>query len=170
MATKKNAVPEMPVNEDAELEKESAKLEEMAGAHDQPDPQMLAMQSEIARLKAENEKLRKNSVYSSSPMGGATDLERVKRACEQAIQDGVDPWTVKISVLAPRIGKGEDSFWLCVNGNSVQIPANDRYYEMALPFAECLVEEVASRNRAADFADSIQVYDPIENPHPVEKI
>ena len=92
----------------------------------------------------------------------------MRRACEQADRDGVDPWTVKISVLAPRIGKGEDSFWLCVNGKSMQVPANDRYFELALPWADDLVEEIRARYRAADFADSIQVYDPKENPHPAE--
>lgn len=163
MAGKKNAAPEteVPVNEEV--------LEPQAEEQTGPDPQMLKMQAEIERLKKENERLKQNSVYSASPMGSASDYERVQAACEKAAADGVDPWTVKISVLAARIGKGEDSYWLCVNGKTMQVPANERYYELALPLAQCLVDEIQARRKAADFADSIQVYDPKENPHPVEK-
>ena len=163
MATKKSTA-ETPVNEEEILEVKTP------GPLDEPDPQMLAMQAEIERLKKENEQLKVNSVYSGSPAGGESDSERVHRACEQAAKDGKDPWDVKISVQAQRIGKGEDSYWLCVNGRSMQVPANDRYYDLALPFAQCLVDEIRSRYRAADYADSIQVYDPKENPHPVEQI
>ena len=167
MAAKKNTPAlEVPEKEDAALEAEETAR--VPGPQDGPDPQMLKMQAEIERLKKENEQLKKNSVYSSSPTGYEGDYERVKKACKQAAEDGVDPWTVKISVLAPRIGKGEDSFWLCVNGKSMQVPANDRYFELALPWADDLVEEIRARYRAADFADSIQVYDPKENPHPAE--
>ena len=52
---------------------------------------------------------------------------------------------------------------------SVQVPANDRYYELALPFAQCMVDEIAARTRAADYADKIEVYDPVLNPKPAEK-
>ena len=164
MATKKNAAQEAPVNEEEILEAAEAVQEP------EPDPQMLAMKKEIERLKKENEQLKVNSVYSGSPTGGESDSERVYKACEQAAKAGKDPWDVKISVQAQRIGKGEDSYWLCVNGRTMQVPANDRYYDLPLPLAQCLVDEIRSRYRAADFADGIQVYDPNENPHPVEKI
>lgn len=164
MATKKNAEKEPEViTEEIEQVKEPGPLE-------QPDPQMLAMKAEIERLKKENEELRINSISNGSPAGGASDYERVKKASEKAAREGIDPWTVKIGVVAPRLGKGEDSFWLCVNGRTMQVPANERYYELALPLAECLVEEVRNRHRAEDYADTIQVFDPKENPHPVEKI
>ena len=162
MASKKSAAQETPVIEEEVLEQAEEKQE--------VNPQMLAMQKEIERLKKENAQLQQNSVYSANPMGSASDYERVHAACEQAAKDGVDPWSKTISVLAARIGKGEDSYWLCVNGKSMQVPANDRYYELALPFAQCLVDEIRARYRAADFADSIQVYDPKDNPHPVENI
>ena len=164
MATKKNAAQEAPVNEEEILEAAEAVQEP------EPDPQMLAMQKEIERLKKENEQLKVNSVFAASPTGGESDSERVYKACEQASKAGKDPWDVKISVQAQRIGKGEDSYWLCVNGRIMQVPANDRYYDLELPFAQCLVDEIRSRYRAADFADGIQVYDPENNPHPVEKI
>ena len=169
MATKKNAPAlEVPENEDAELEQESEKLAQMA-EDSKPDPQMLAMMAEMERLKKENEALKKNSVYSPSSEGGASDRERVAKACEEAAKKDQDPWKIKISVLAPRIGKGEDSYWLCVNGKSIQVPANDRYYELALPFAQCMVDEIAARTRAADYADKIEVYDPVLNPKPADK-
>lgn len=169
MATKKNApVLEVPENEDAELEQESDKLEKMAETST-PNQQMLAMMAEMERLKKENEALKKNSVYSPSAEGGASDRERVAKACQDAAEKGLDPWGIKISVLAPRIGKGEDSYWLCVNTRSIAVPATDRYFELALPFAQCLVDEIAARNRAADYADKIEVYDPVLNPKPAEK-
>ena len=164
MATKKNAAQEAPVNEEEILEAAEAVQEP------EPDPQMLAMKKEIERLKKENEQLKINSVYSASESGGMTDSERVKKACEEAAKAGKNPWKIKISVQARRIGKGEDSYWLCVNGKAMQVPANDRYYDLALPLAQCLVDEIRSRTRAEDYTDSIQVYDPKDNPHPQETI
>lgn len=149
---------------------QDAAMNEMLQTMQQLKAELDGLKGELDKEKAENEILRRNSVHSSSPMGAESDYERVRRACEEAAAKDVDPWKIKISVLAPRIGKGEDSYWLCVNGKSIQVPANDRYYELALPFAQCLTDEVRARYRAADFADSIQVYDPKENPHPVEKI
>ena len=99
-----------------------------------------------------------------------SEREKVSGAIKDIIDAETDPWGIKISVLAPRIGKGEDSYWLRVNGRSVQVPANDRYFELALPFAECLVNEISARHFAADYIDTIEVYDPKTNPHPVEKI
>lgn len=169
MASKKNAPAlEVPANEDAELGQESEKLAQMA-EDSKPNPQMLAMMAEMERLKKENEALRKNSVYSPSTEGGASDRERVAKACEEAAKQGQDPWKIKISVQAKRIGKGEDSYWLCVNTRSIAVPANDRYYDLALPFAQCLVDEIAARTRAEDYADKIEVYDPVLNPKPADK-
>lgn len=149
---------------------QDAAMNEMLQTMQQLKAELDGLKGELDKEKAENEILRRNSVHSSSPMGSESDYERVRRTCEEAAKKELDPWKIKISVLAPRIGKGEDSYWLCVNGKSIQVPANDRYYELALPFAQCLTDEVRARYRAADFADSIQVYDPKENPHPVEKI
>lgn len=172
----------IPEVNDRELEQEAGKLETMAqntqgAGMDQMMQALLDLKAQIAGLqkdldaqKKENEELKKNSVYSPSPYGGKTDFERVQEACKKAAEDGVDPWTVKISVLAPRIGKGEDSYWLSTNGQNVALPANDRYFEMALPFAENLENEIEARKRAADMIDKMEVYDPKENPHPVEKI
>lgn len=135
------------------------------------------MQDEIRRLKGQldeqkkaNAELKRNSIYSPSPYGSAGDYERVKEASAEAAEKGENPWTIKISVKAPRIGKGEDSYWLSVNGRTMQVPANEKYFEMALPFAECLVEEIRNRNRAADYVDGIEVYDPETNPRKADNV
>ena len=172
----------IPEVNDRELEQEAGKLETMAqnaqgAGMDQMMQAMLELKVQIAGLqkdldaqKKENEELKKNSVYSPSPYGSKTDRERVWDACIAAEKAGLDPWTVKISVLAPRIGKGEDSYWLSTNGRNMGVPADDRYYDLELPFAESLENEISARKRAADMIDKLEVYDPVNNPHPVETI
>lgn len=160
MATKKSEVKEPAVMDPEVVEEEN---------RDQAQQLANAM-AELKALKEENAKLKMNSVHSASPYGNESDYERVKRISMETAEAHEDAWQVKVSVLAPRIGKGEDSYWLSVNGRTIQVPANDRYFEMALPFAECLVEEIKARKRADDYIDQIEVYDPQNNPHPVEKI
>ena len=55
-------------------------------------------------------------------------------------------------------------YWLNVNGRTVQIPADDRRYDLKLPWAACLMDSLEAENRAADYQDSLEVYDPITNP------
>lgn len=100
-----------------------------------------------------------------------TDKARVNEAVLQAIKEGKDPWDVKIPVRArPRQGTTEKHYWLGVNGRFLAIPADDKYYELALPFAECLVNAMDAENFVKDYADkNIQVYDLISNPHQEEK-
>lgn len=173
----------VPENADQKLDQEAAKLEkqveetqgnagiqEMMRAMMELKNQIAGLQKDLDAQKKENEELKKNSVYSPSPYGSKTDRERVYDACVAAEKAGLDPWTVKISVLAPRIGKGEDSYWLSTNGKNMAVPADDRYYDLALPFAESMVNEISARKRAADMIDKLEVYDPVNNPHPVEKI
>lgn len=163
MATKKNQ-PEMPENEEARLEEEDNRNQQMANMQ----AELKALKEAQAALQKENAELRRNSIYSPSPYGSESDYERVKKACQEAAEKDQDPWKIKISVKAPRIGKGEDSYWLSVNGRTVQIPANERNFELALPFAQCLVDEIRNRNLANDYADSIEVFDPKDNPHKAE--
>ena len=162
MANKKDSTPVLKV-EPEEVSEEKA-LEQEAEAIAKMRAEMEAQQARLDALQKENEQLKKNSIYSSSPFGGAQDYERVHKACEEAAKAGEDPWEIKISVNAPRIGKGEESYWLCVNGRSIAVPANNRYYELALPFAQCLVDEIRNRYRAEDYADSIENYDPVTHP------
>ena len=151
MATKKNGTPvlEIPETEGKEPAEE----------------QNLDLIAELERLKAENESLKKNSVTAYSAAGAKSDYERVMDACEAAAKEGADAWNIKISVRAPRRPAKEDpNYWLSVNGRSIQILANDRYYDMALPYAACLVEMIAAEWKAADYTDSIENYDPVTNP------
>ena len=163
MASKASSTPvlEVPKDEDRELEKEAGKLERMAN----PPDQGAAMLAEIERLKKENERLRKNSVLAGNAAGQMSDRERVRAACEQAAKDGIDAWTQTISVRAPRRpAKEEPFYWLSVNAKTMQVPANDRYFDLPLPFAQCLVDMIAMEWMAQDFSDSIENYDPITNP------
>ena len=158
MATKKSSTPVLdnPVEEEEEmLEKE------------RDEKQMLAnMQAELAALKKENERLKQNSVAAYGPAGAKSDYERVQEACKKAAEEGKDSWSIMISIRAPRRPAKEDPFyWLSVNGRTLQVPANDKYFEMALPFAACLTEMIAAEWFANDFADSIEEYDPVTNPH-----
>ena len=153
MATKKT-----PVNEGQENEV----LQEA-----EPVNQESAMQAEIERLRAENEKLKRNSMMGIGARGSKTDWERVHEACDQATADGEDPWGITISVLSPRRPAREDPFyWLQVNGRSVQIPADNRYYDLKLPFAQIMVDMIKADQYSADFQDKLEVYDPVTNPKP----
>ncbi len=149
MATKKNPETEVE-NLEAEPVKETAKENETA-----------KLQAEIAKLKAQLE--------AKQPAGGRStesDFDRVHRAEEEAIAGGVDPWTVEIDVLVPHREKSEDPwYWLSVNGRTVQIPANDRYQKMKLPFACVLVDTLAAQRRSIEYQDSLEVFDPETNPH-----
>jgi hypothetical protein len=162
MATKKNSPtePMIPENEEARTETENDRVQMMANTQ----AELKAMKEAYAALQKENAELKKNSIYSPSPFGSEGDYERVQKACAEAAEKGEDPWKTKISVKAPRIGKGEDSYWLSVNGRTVQIPANEKYFELALPFAQCLVDEIKNRNFSNDYVDSIEVFDPKDNP------
>ena len=124
------------------------------------------MRAELEALKKENERLKQNSVAAVSATGGMSDYDRVKEACRKAAEEGKDAWDITISVRAPRRPAKEDPFyWLSVNDRTVQIPATDKYYDMALPFADCLVESIAAEWFANDYADNIEVFDPETNPH-----
>lgn len=165
MATKRSSTPvlETPVDEDKELEAEVDKELETEADKLQ---KIADMQAELAALKKENERLRASSIAASSPGGAMGDFDRVQEACRKAAEAGQDAWQVKISIRAPRRPAKEDPFyWLSVNGRTLQVPANDKYFEMALPFADCLVQMIAAEWFANDYADSIEVYDPVTNPH-----
>ena len=123
------------------------------------------MQQELERLRAENEALKKNSVAASTPYGGKSDYERVQEACAAAAEAGKNAWEEKISIRAPRRPAKEDPwYWLSINGRTIQVPANDKYFELALPFAEALVNMINAEYRASDYIESIEDYDPVTNP------
>ena len=151
MATKKST----PVLETPEIEEPEVKQNDQA--------QLMA---ELEKLRKENERLRQNSVAAYSATGARSDYERVQEACKKAAEEGADSWNIKISIRAPRRPAKEDPFyWLSVNGRTIQVPANDKYFDLALPFAACLTDMIQAEWFANDYADSIEEYDPVTNPH-----
>ena len=154
MATKKNAELKEP---------ETDMLEETAKKSEEPAEEA-AKDAEIARLKAELAAAQRQSA--SYRRGNDADV--VQQAIQACLEEGTDPWDIRISVRVPeRRDTTEKSYWICVNGRSVQLPANNQYQEMRLPFAEALMNTLQADRHAQRFADEqIQVYDPISNPHP----
>lgn len=115
------------------------------------------LQAEVERLKAQLEGTRN---------GRVSDYDRVKQLEKETAEAGVDPWTVKVDVIVPHKAPTEDPwYWINVNGISAQIPANDTYQTLKLPWASVLMDVLKAEKRAADYQDSLQVYDPIYNPH-----
>ena len=154
MATKRNPASETEeqlLEQPAEETKPKAKTE---------NEQLKAQQEEIEKLKAQLAAMQK---VTRNPQD---DRDVVLKAAEEAAKAGIDPWQVKVNIRSPRRpGKEDPWYWLNVNGRSVQVPADDKYYEMKLPWAETLVNSLYAERRAADFQDSLEVYDPITNPH-----
>lgn len=136
------------------VEEEILKAETEMAEEEALDPK----DEEIAQLKAEIDRMKG---------GGIQDYETVQALTRKAAAEGTDPWTVKVTIRVPRRPEREDPwYWINVNSRSAQIPANDKPQEMKLPFAEALLNFLHAENKARDFADTIQVYDPVTNPHP----
>ena len=140
---------------DAEIEQTAAKADEIA----QKDAEIAALRKQLERVQLENVNYRTGN-----------DFQRVAQAEKECEEKGIDPWTVSIPVRVPvRTDTNEKHYWLCVNSRPIQIPANDQYQEMKLPFASALMNMLNAEKYAQSFADAeIQVYDPISNPHPGE--
>ena len=152
MATKKTPAPK---TEEQLLEQPA----EETMPKDNSEAKLKAQQAEIERLKAQLAK-------AQTGRGGQNDAEVVKRASAEAAAAGVDPWSITVNIRAPRRpGKEDPWYWLNVNGMSVQIPADDRYYDIKLPWAETLINSLEADRRAAEFQDGLEVYDPVTNPH-----
>ena len=146
----------------AKTETEEQLLEQPAEEPQQEsaDAKLKAQQAEIEKLKAQLAKAQ------SMVPAAQNDFEAVKTAVRLAAEQGVDPWSVTVNVRSPRRPGREDPwYWLCVNNNSVQLPADDRRYDLKLPWAECLMNSLDAERYAAEFQDSIEVYDPVTNPH-----
>ena len=73
-----------------------------------------------------------------------------------------------VSIRAPRRpGKEDPWYWLNVNSISVQVPADDKYHDLKLPWAETLINMLEAERYAGEYQDGIEVYDPQTNPKPV---
>ena len=161
MATKKNeTLIEDPVAMmEGEAQQEPVKKATAKAATDEKDARIAELEAQLAEARAENTKIRRQS-----------DREIVEAAAQKAVKDGVDPWSVTVSIRVPeRRDCNEKWHWLCINGRSVQIPANNEYQEMKLPFAETLLNMLGAEKFVQDYADrEIHNYDPVRNPKPGE--
>ena len=149
----------------AETETEEQLLEQPAEEtqpEGDPSEKLKAQQAEIEKLKAQLAAAQQQA----KPGARQNYAEVVRKACEEAVKAGVDLWTVTVNIRSPRRpGKEDPWYWLNVNGRSVQIPADDKYYEIKLPWAEALINSLEAERKAADYQDQLEVYDPVTNPH-----
>ena len=132
---------------------------------------MQQKQNEISKKDAIIEDLKRQLAEAKKPAPAAggnreSDYDRVHRIERETIEAGEDPWSVKVAVLAPHREKTEDPFyWINVNGMSVQVPADDRYHDLKLPWACVLVDLLRYEKASLDYQDSLEVFDPETNPH-----
>ena len=150
MAAKKaNTDPELTVNESVETTGKDPELEKV----------LAEQQAQIQKLQQELAKAQQRST------GRQDDAAVVRKAAEEAAEAGKNAFDVVVSIRAPkRPGKEDPWYWLNVNGRSVQVPADDRYHELRLPWAETLINMLEAERRAEDFQDGLEVYDPVTNP------
>lgn len=159
MATKeKNVLEENNVEDPAKMVKADA--EAPKAGEQKADPKDMRI-AELEKRLAEAEKLNKS-------MAAGDDYTTVKELSEKAAREGIDPWTIQVEIRVPaRRDCNDKYYWGCVNGQSVQIPANNSYQKMKLPFAEMIVNMIRAEKHAETFADDgVNFYDPVTNPHP----
>ena len=158
----------MATRKKTELTEQEEPIQEEAVQAEEP-VQEAAENAELAKARAEIEALKKQLAErqpAKRPAGNETDYDRVHRIEQETAEAGKDPWTVEIDVLVPHREKTEDPwYWINVNGLSVQIPANDRYQTMKLPWACVLVDLLKYEKASLDYQDSLEVFDPETNPH-----
>ena len=151
------------INVEAETVMEETLQAEVAPVKEQPgkvDPKDARIAELEARLQAAEKK--------AAGYRAGKDAEVVQQLIEETIKAGKSPWDVTVSVRVPeRRDTTEKSYWMIINGHSCQVPADNQYHEMKLPFAETLMNQLKADKYAQNFAEKqIQVYDPIANPHP----
>lgn len=176
MATKKTNPPELNSPENAEEQSGIAAEASVTAAEDAMAQENRMLREQLTKMSAMMTSMQETMLQLQAQAAEKTpqaivrqqdaDYIMVKEACKAAEESGEDPWKIEIEVRAPRRPRGEDPwYWINVNGRSVQIPANDRRQKMKLPFANVLVEMLDADRRAEDYAASLEVYDPINNPH-----
>lgn len=167
MASKKTTTPkqEVPETEGQEPEMTVEQLEEMARAEEaKPLKAEKPQKNREAELAAEVERL-KAQLAAGSKKSVMGDYERVMQASEECAAAGMSAWDMEIEVMVPHRERSEDPwYWVNVNGVSAQIPANDRYQKMKLPWACVLMDLLKAEKASADYQDSLEVYDPVVNP------
>ena len=166
MANRNNPAANEEVKKDQTPEESAMKAQDI---QDQIREMQKIMQEQKSMIEKLNSELTTERNKAAAPR--KTDKARVNEAIKQALEEGKDLWDVKIPIRArPRQGTTERHYWMGVNGRFLAVPADDKYYELALPFAECLVNAMDAENFVKDYADkNIQVYDLISNPHTEER-
>lgn len=162
MATNKNksAVDPAMMEDPAALIQEGTEAPKPA-EQDAKDKRIAELEAELAAAK------KLNAAYIKG-----NDFKVVQQKSKEAAEKGLDPWGITVSIRVPaRRDSNDPYYWLCVNGRSVQILANNEYQEMKLPFAEALVNMIRADKHAQGFADEeIKVHDPVNNPHEKEEV
>ena len=167
MATKTNktAVDPNMMEDPAQLveeqeEKQAAAAVKQPKKADEKDARIAELEAQLAEAQKQAAAYQKGD-----------DVALVRKAAAECEKDGTDPWKKEVSIRVPaRRDCNDPYYWLCVNGRSVQLPANNQYQTMKLPFAESLINMLVAEKNAERFADDLQVYDPITNPHPRENV
>ena len=166
MATKRKTAAE--IREEEIVKEEAEMMEEAAEEETEPAEGNDAKDAEIAELKAQLAKLKAEAVAEVFVPNGRGDMERIMRVAEDAAKAGEDAWKIKVKVRVPRkMGNGDDDFWVSVNGQSAQIPANGEVQEMKLPYAMALMDALEAEEKAIEFAEGLKLYDPVTNPKPM---
>lgn len=166
MATKKNPV-QKPEEEVTEATEEVVKTAEEP--NEDAAKALAEAKAELEKARKEAEALKKQLDAAKKPAvrGRGDDAQTVREAANEAAEKGQNPWDIKVSVRAPRRpGKEDPWYWLSVNGQTVQVPADDKYHELKLPWAEALINALEAERYAGDYQDTLEVFDPVTNPHP----
>lgn len=120
-----------------------------------------ARDAEIERLKKELAESQRRVVYATPEQ----DRQRIIQECEDCDKEGKDPWKVKVQMRIPRRPPTEDPwYWININNQSVQIPADDQIHEVKLPWAVALTDMLTAEERARKYADNLRVKDPRTDP------
>ena len=152
-----------PAEDDA-LEKENSDLKAMMASMQR---MMQQMQTQMQQQAEQIEKMARGETQPERPKTQTDiDADNLRRIAAEAAEKGEDPWTIEVDVFVPHRDKGEDRwYWININDRAAQIPADDRRQKMKLPFALILVDMLQAKQREEDFIDSVEVYDPKDNPH-----
>lgn len=169
MATKEKKPADTLMEDPAELVTDDAKAPEPGTMKEDAKPaKQDAKDKRIAELEA---RLAEAERLTASMVKG-DDYKIVHELAEKCVKEGRDEWKEMVSIRVPaRRDTNDPYYWLCVNGRSVQIPANNQVQEMKLPFALALVDMTRAEQHAQAFADEeIKIHDPVTNPHEKEDI
>lgn len=177
MAAKKTAPAEEVKAEEQEVKETPAKeapAENLQQENDDLKKLMLEMNKTLqqmqSQIQAQQEQIEKMASGEAAPQRPKTQAEvvweEIHEKDREVAEAGGDPWQVEVEMFVPHRDPGEDRwYWFRINDRTVQIPANDSRQKMKLPYALILADTLKAKHQEEEFIDSIQVYDPKDNPH-----